>query len=282
MDNSLNLRAAQLNAAELITAVHQYRQDVTETLESLRASQLGGTRTHTELDRAALELDAGYGLRRFLNSAPPSPSLQVSTLNDNLDSLDLATISDQVSFQTAFSRPVAAPRNPITRPRAVEPAVVTSQGREICIYLLLKRGLYDCPAQRKLVARPGDTVEDILSQTFAYLRGYLGDRDLDSSFGHLCYAGTRLPRDEKLDRFLSLERPVFFYYDPPVLRGFQMRTESRWAKKSTPTKTPEWTEHQEHGFKYRVATLSLDGPQLPWRSGPKSYRKRLDRLMSLQ
>lgn len=138
--------------------------------------------------------------------------------------------------------------------------------------------------ETKLVARPGDTVQDIILKVFATFvnRDPVNHNNLDSSIGHLCYAGARVPRTEKLDRFLSMERLVFFYYDPPVLSGARMCNERMWTEKPTPTETPKWTENQEYGFKYHVATLSLDGPQLPWRSGAKPYRRRLDRLMSLQ
>jgi hypothetical protein len=248
LNNSLNLRVAQLNATELVTAVHQYRQDVTATLESLQTMQLGGTRTHTEIDRAALELDAGYGIRRFLNSAPPSPSLQVSTLNGNVDSLDLATISDQVSFQTAFSRPAIAPRDPIFRVHTAETAIVASPSNEICVHAFLKWETYDLPLQTKLVARPGDTAQDIILKVFATFanRDY---NNLDSSIGHLCYAGTRVPRTEKLDRFLSMERPVFFYYDPPVLSGVRMCNARMWTERLRQRKRP-------NGLKSRSMVLS--------------------------
>ena len=81
--------------------MEQHRKDLAMVLQLLQCSPQFHLNKHTEREREALDLDEGYAIRRFLHSAPPSPSLQVSTLSDCIETLDLATTSDQLSFYTA-------------------------------------------------------------------------------------------------------------------------------------------------------------------------------------
>ena len=109
--------ALQEEEAEYRRELEEKLPAISKGLEDLRAAQVPEGLPHSESDRAEVRYDATYTLRHYLDSAasiltanPPieTPSMQISDIDCDLESIETIThsdhLSDHRSFKTALSR----------------------------------------------------------------------------------------------------------------------------------------------------------------------------------
>ena len=107
----------QKEEAEYRRELEEKLPAISKELEDLQAAQMPGGPPHSETDRAEVRFDTTYTLRHYLDSAasiltatPPieTPSMQVSNIDYDLESIETITLSDHLSdhrsFKTALSR----------------------------------------------------------------------------------------------------------------------------------------------------------------------------------
>ena len=109
--------ALQEEEAEYRRELEEKLPAISKGLEDLQAAQIPEGLPHSESDRAEVRYDATYTLRHYLDSAasiltatPPTetPSMEISTIDYDAESIETITISDHLSdyrsFKTALSR----------------------------------------------------------------------------------------------------------------------------------------------------------------------------------
>lgn len=191
-----------------------YRSQLAERLENLEATHLNQTPSHTEADRANIKYDPDYSLRHHLDSAaasivsdglgPSSASFIVSEMGENLES---ATISDEASFFSAFSRH--------SREISCDHDILDDNFREKGFesHSTIKLSIFEILVQTHLGAKlkVQVTQEDTPQTVLSRLQKVDGFWSYWSEKGYLSYAGKAIRPNEELRQFLGNTIPTFSF-----------------------------------------------------------------------